>query len=499
MDNSIILRHREGFQEEQDALLYAMLNGRFFEPWRDNRYQRPADVVPKGSLELFITPHCNQRCEYCYLVKHEGLYPREIATRENIIKNLRILLDWVVENRLYLPNIDLFGGEIWHTPFGLEIMDIIYEYMTEKGMPLPFITIPTNGTFIEYPNQIIEIQNRIDAFERIGCRVLISFSTDGKYAELDSRPRNDGSQAEEKLDAFYDRMFNFVKHNNYGFHPMLAAKSAKVWKKNFDWWLTMIRKFDLPIHSLMLLEVRNNDWEEEDIQAYEEFVEYLVQFTWDYHNGDFNQFVDDMLLLNQTYEIDDLFWGEGNTYVPCTFGDSKGVYGCTIQTHMTVRLGDLAIAPCHRTAYAKYLYGHFKLNDEGTKIIGLTANNPQVAINLFMLDNKYALLGCDTCAFNPVCMGTCRGQSVEAMQDIFQNDPKVCYFMKRKYTCLFNALEKRGVMTWLEENLTEYHASYETFAKLITVWRSIKEEARNAELATVRQDLYRERENSSHN
>lgn len=500
MDNNAILKHRESFQQEQDQLLYTLLDSRFFDPWRDPNYHgRPHSILPKGSLELFITPVCNQKCEYCYLQKYSELYPIETATRENILKNLRIILDWVVENRFYLPNIDLFGGEIWHTPFGLEVLDTVYEYVSTKGMPLPFITIPTNGTFIQYPNQVIEIQNRIDRFKRYGCNVLISFSTDGKYIELQERPRNDNSLKEEQLDKFYDDLFTFVKHNNYGFHPMLAAKSAKHWIKNFNWWLTMIRKFDLPLDSLMLLEVRNDDWEEEDIQYYEEFVKYLVDLTWDYHNGDFYQFVDDILLLNQVYEVKDLLWKEGTSYMPNSFGDAKGVYGCTLQTHLTVRLGDLAIAPCHRTAYNKYLYGHFQLDENGEKITGIKANNPQVAVNLYLLDNKYAIIGCDTCIFNPICMGTCRGQSIEANQDIFQNDPKVCNFLKRKYTCLFKLIEEKGVMTWLSENLTIHHSSYDVFYKLIQVWEKIKEEEKTNELAELRQNIYRQCEDSAYN
>jgi len=39
-----------------------------------------------------------------------------------------------------------------------------------------------------------------------------------------------------------------------------------------------------------------------------------------------------------------------------------------------VRLGDLAICPCHRQAYDEYLYGHFVV--ENNRITGIKANNP---------------------------------------------------------------------------------------------------------------------------
>jgi radical SAM protein with 4Fe4S-binding SPASM domain len=96
------------------------------------------------------------------------------------------------------------------------------------------------------------------------------------------------------------------------------------------------------------------------------------------------------------------------SYIPISLHDNKGYYGCTISTHLAVRLGDLAICPCHRTAYNKYLYGKFTQNEKG-EITGIQANNPQMAINILMLNNRYAILGCDSCIFNKICLGTCKG------------------------------------------------------------------------------------------
>jgi hypothetical protein len=174
-------------------------------------------------------------------------------------------------------------------------LDIIYEYILEKGLVLKSITIPTNGTFLDTEKQTIEIQNRIDAFSRVGCSMTISLSLDGKYLEDIERVRNDGTLRD---DEYYERAFTFAKHNDYGFHPMLSAKSAKYWIKNFEWWLSMFKKYKMPIDRIMLLEVRNNDWEEEDIIEYQKFLRYLVDFTFNYHNGDLKSTVDDLFLLN---------------------------------------------------------------------------------------------------------------------------------------------------------------------------------------------------------
>ena len=493
MDKQIKPIDRNQFQIEQDELLYAILDRRFFKPWKQPYGLTPRDKVPKGSLELFITPTCNQKCEYCYLQRHmHALYPMDKNNEENILKNLRALLDWVGENRFNLPNIDLFSGEIWHVPFGLKVLDVLLEYVSQRKIFTHSITIPTNSSFIHSDTQTIEIQNRIDAFARHGVKVVISISVDGKIIEDLERPLNDKSLKRD--DEFYDKLFRFAKHNGYGFHPMLAAQGAKYWIENWKWWVSMLRKYDLPIDRVMLLEVRNDDWTDEYVEDYKNFVRYLVDFTFKYHNNDFVETLEDLFLINQVYDTEGgpgaLLWGENMPYLPINIGDTKGFYGCTITTHMTVRLGDLAIAPCHRSAYNKYLYGYFEQDSDG-KIIGVKANNPQLAVNILMLDNRRAKLGCDSCVFNPVCLSTCIGQSIEANMDPLWNDPGVCKFLYTKYSFLFDLYEEKGLMDWLDKNLTNYHSGYRTWSRLLTVWKALKKERKNAELEQFRQDFYR--------
>lgn len=492
MDKISIAQDRIEFQKEQDHLLKTILDVRYFQPWK-RRVPTERDEVPKGSLELFLTPTCNQKCEYCYLQKYPDLYPAEINNKETIITNLKKILDWCIKEEFLLPNLDLFSGEIWHTNYGLEILDIVYDYIVNKGLMCLSVTIPTNGTFFHNPKQIVEIQNRLDNFKAIQCPITISFSVDGKYVEDEARPLNDKTLVRD--DAFYDRLFTFAKHNEYGFHPMLAACSAKDWVKNFDWWVTMLRKYDLPMDRLMLLEVRNNDWTEETIKDYQQVIRHIFEFTWDYYEGNIPEVLNDLILYNQVYETktnkrDDLIlWGEKVSYIPITTNETKGFYGCTISTHLTVRVGDLAICPCHRSAYNKYLYGKFTLDEHG-EIAGVQANNPQLAVNILMLDNRKAVLGCDSCILNDICLGTCKGQSIESCSDPLRNDPIVCNFLQKKYEFIFDLYEEKGIMTWLEENCTKYHATNHIWSKYVRTWQVIKEEREYAKLAEFRQNFY---------
>ena len=70
-------------------------------------------------------------------------------------------------------------------------------------------------------------------------------------------------------DEFYDKVFSFAKHYGYGFHPMVAAASIEKWIDNYKWWIKMLKKYDLPMDYLMMLEVRNDDWTDEKIKEFE--------------------------------------------------------------------------------------------------------------------------------------------------------------------------------------------------------------------------------------
>lgn len=488
MSSNVLQVDRVSFQQEQDKLLKTILDARFFNGWSRRRPTEPNDV-PVANLELFITSACNQKCEYCYLVKHPELYPAEVNNRETIIANLKRLLDWIIENDYHIPVLDMFTGEIWHSKFGLEILDIVYDYVVNKNLHINGIMIPSNCSFLHDPKQTSEIQNRINDFRKVGVMFRFSISIDGKPIEDEMRPLNDGT-VYKKDDEFYERVFSFAKFNDFGFHPMVAAASIDKWIDNYKWWKMMLKKYNLPMDYLMMLEVRNDDWTDKNMDDLEKFIEFLVDEVVVYHDGNMNMIVDDLLGINQTYVIDesDMVWGHQTSYTPFTFGDDRGFYGCSISTHMTVRLGDLAIIPCHRTAYHKQVYGYFKVEDG--KIVDITANNPHLAIHIIMTDKRFGVIGCDTCTFQGICFGCCRGQSREATGDPIHNDPKVCKFLKRKYGAMFDVYERKGIMQWLEENLTEYHTSYTSLKVILDVYHRYKEAKEHERLEAHRQNVY---------
>jgi hypothetical protein len=61
-----------------------------------------------------------------------------------------------------------------------------------------------------------------------------------------------------------------------GFHPMVYSKSCKYWIENYKWFKEKIKEYNLPDRDPMMLEVRNDNWTDEDIDYYLEFIDFLI-------------------------------------------------------------------------------------------------------------------------------------------------------------------------------------------------------------------------------
>lgn len=450
------------FQKEQNELLKTVLDLRFFLPWQDTTWDEGA-IRNDTSLEIYITNVCNQRCEYCYLTKYPDLYPEEYNSPELIKKNLRILYEYILEKGYNIPKLEFFSGEIWHSQFGWDILDITLEYI-KRGMTIGWIMIASNCSFVIKDSSFYKIQNYIDEFQRHGAPLVFSISCDGRVIEDTTRPLI----GESKDDDYYERLFTFAKHNNFYFHPMVASISAKQWIENYKWWINEMEKWDMDPSKIMMLEVRNADWTDESIQAYCEFIDYLIEEYFQKNcKGDVELFTRN--LFNFRGGHDEKLSG----YIPWAFPQSDTFIGCTCATDLSIRLGDLAIVPCHRTAYNKYLYGKFKV--ENDKIVGIEANNPQMAVKILMSNFNLASFGCDTCVYNDYCLKGCFGAQYEELGDPFFPVPNVCKFFKNKYDFLLNKYTKMGVIDYLK-TCTKYEQNYNNIAHFLEYYRRWEEQ-----------------------
>lgn len=438
------------FANENDALLKTILNERFFKIWqepaRNPNFDPDTSMWQDTKLELFVTSSCNQKCEYCYLVKHQELYPKEINDPVAIKHNLTILYDWLIENEFFISEIEFFSGEIWHSQFGWDILDITLDAI-RKGLKTLYILIPSNCSFCLDRNAMAKIQHYIDTFKQYDVDLGFSISIDGQIVEDESRPLN--NKALVKNNEFYENVFLFAKHNNFYFHPMVSSSNVSKWIDNYKWWVEMFDKYSLDEKDIMMLEVRNNDWTEQSIQDYNNFMNYLIDRDITRADGMENW-------ANSIFGAYDLKIRDG--YVPYWINENINIPPCTIPLELVIRLGDLSLPPCHRTAYNKLLYGKFVV--ENDKIADIQAINVYTAMRILLGNNITNSFKCDNCPFNKYCLKGCFGAQWEVNQDPFMPIENVCWFFTEKWKNLVKKYYDVGLIDYLKNNFLPANPRY---------------------------------------
>lgn len=454
------------FKEENNDFLKFLLNERFFKNWKKPS-NNGKDLHSISQIEFYITNQCNQHCEYCYLYNNYNIYPKEATEAKTILSNLTMIFNWLIENNYYIQTIDYFSGEIWHTQLGLDILDLTFKAL-QNGLQVKRIMIPTNGSFIMNDAVKQKIQNYINAFQDLGTSLQLSFSIDGKVIDNLNRPRNNSSKL--YTDEFYNKVFDFAYHNDFFFHPMVAAYSIEKWKENFYWWKEMCQKYNWSTHyRVMMLEVRNDDWTEEKIKTYCDFLTFLM---------------DDFRKENPQYasieNFSEFIFGkyitpeENYTYLPWVLALTSDVFSCTIPCQLCIRLGDLALAPCHRTAYDKFIYGYFQT--QNGRIVDIKENNFYLAERFLYMSNIHATPHCDTCVYNKFCIKGCAGSQYENTGDLFFPIPSVCKLEKAKINTTINYYQKNGIIDYYK-NLPIDHFMYSSASRLLGEIYAIQKES----------------------
>jgi len=436
--------------KENDELLKNILDIRYFNIFKEDINSRNKQI---SNLELYITSSCNLKCSYCYLNKYEHqLYPSGSTNFEQITKNLEILLNHFLEENYSIDHIDLFSGEIWGTAVGNKILDLLLD-ARKKGFKFNNLMIPTNCTFILDPAKVQILENYIEEFSKLSVDLSISASIDGKLLEDTTRPFRSSSDniIRYRDDKFYDDVFSFCKKHNFLFHPMVASHGIEKWINNYKWYKEIVLKYDFPLKedSIMMLEVRNDDWTDASIEEYIKFVDFLIEDKIK-DLGGIREFTNFLFNINN-----DNIGG----YVPYSIPIGDNLMPCTIQQQLAIRLGDLSFVPCHRMAYDQFVFGSYEVKDES--IVGIKANNPEMAIKVMMSNPANSIHGCDVCKIRKVCMKGCFGAQFEYGEEPFMPLPSVCKLFLRKYTFLLNKYKEMGVfdiaMSYAKEDIQYSH------------------------------------------
>jgi len=400
------------FYEEQNKLLKSVLRHTFIDGFKNN-------IINFNTIEYFISPKCNLQCKYCYLCRYgKQLYPEEIRDSEKIVKHSKILTDWL-KSLNFRGSLEIFSGEPTQLPYFWDILDYILE-----RLPNVHVTIPTNMTFLLNDELTKKMEERLKT-----RRVHLSASIDGKYLQNLNRPFKSN---QVYSDEFFEKAFAFAKKWNLGFHPMIYSNGIELWQKNFLWFMDMYEKYELPKDSLYLLEVRNEEWNEKQIYELYKFMRFLVRYT-------YNE------IANKDKKVfrDFLFKKRGFNILSSPFTTLGRGIGCSIQSTLTVRLGDLAIVPCHRLSYNSLVAGYFVVKDG--KIVDIRAENPEVFITILTTNTKDFPV-CESCMLKHLCSGGCLGSQFEASGNMFAPIPTVCMAEHWKILGILLEMRELGIL-----------------------------------------------------
>jgi len=421
MDVNILDERVKSYQLEQNELLKEIIKTYWFPGFKDGRFK----------VELFLDKTCNQACKYCYLTRFgDKLYPFKVPDTQ-IVENAKMLVDWLIENKAP-PSFDIFSGEATIRPMFYKIVNYIIERYHSEGIRGRKIIVPSNYTFLLSDKLTREMEELIIKSRKFGVPLILSASVDGKHMEQ-NRPLRGNVKSDPRNDEFYDKMFRFNAKWKFGFHPMVYSEGIERWKDNFLWFIKNMKKYNIPPGMLFLLEVRNVEWTKEQVKRFGEFVEWLTKWTfYNVAKGDAMEYLN---FIRNDSGFNLLKSINGYTY--------KGIT-CSIQTMMYVRVGDLAIVPCHRTSYDVFKVGRFVVDEKQKKIVDIEAYNTEIYLAV-IAGHADTYPYCVECPIKAVCNHGCLGSQYEATGDLFTPIPTVCELEITKFIYGLKALIELGL------------------------------------------------------
>lgn len=359
-------------------------------------------------LELSFSADCDKSCYYCYLKDYgDKLYPK--ASSVDILDNLKMLLDWLYENNYSFNSLDIFSGEFFALPYWKDVFDIL---LNSKFKNYNGIMIPTNFSFVER-GLSDEIYNYKKQFESKGFIFHLSCSIDS-FDDYKTRPCKNHEQVNVQ------QVLDQVERFKAGLHPMVSPAFLKNYKENADFWIQTTKRFD---DTPMLLEVRNNFWDDDSLVNLSKFMFYFTdKLLNNVLNNDIDIFAKSFFFYDKEYKR-----------YNCSLIEFPHILqrmSCSFQSTIFIRVSDLTFIPCHRLSYPQFNYGFLQKTKNGLKY---RENNLDFHITAMTYNPISFLPKCSNCTIKSFCIKGCMGSQFENNRDPFIPIDSVCKLEKVKY------------------------------------------------------------------
>lgn len=443
--------------QENKLLANDILERHYYQYFRSNT-DRTKDF---RNLEVFLTGACRSNCEYCYLKKHmKDLYPLELQNYKTIIKNFELIIQWYIDNK-FNCNLEIFSAEWLTTPLAEEVINIIYDKFKNTEYKPPVVLAADNMQFLKDKEITNKVKSYIEKLASIDIKFALSASVDGKYCDFGRT---------ENSDEFYKNLHSFLEEQHFLPHPMLSANNSAHWIDNFKWWK---EEFGIDIaYNMTLLEVRNQDWNEDSINNLIKFCDFLVDETFKELNYDKEEMVKYVFrfpgIKNKTFESD--------AYNPIRltnnhFTRNFDIISCSFGRNLSIRVGDLSVAPCHRLYYPLLELGKFNVVDD--KIIDFEPTNVSLLAGKQYMKRSCMPI-CEHCGLVGICPGFCLGASYEEYRNMMVPQMEVCEMYRAKYSFLIYKYSLMGLFD--DFSIIEKYTTKETARYLQDLIKSIIEE-----------------------
>ena len=438
---------------QEKALMNTLLDGYLLPLPSPTREEPTPYFVNELGLELIVRPECNQQCEYCYIYKHgKDLYPTR-QNKENTLKNIDLILDYVYNQRKnFVYEIELFAGDMFYDEIYFDILDLIDKYLKQAKIDAPelfhrqiLIACPCNLKWVyTQPELIPRFREKYHYFaDEYGVFLSFSWSTDGFYA-MSSREK------EEYPESYFDTIFEFCKEFSCGYHPMIAPENISTWVENYDWWLKKYKQYDLDVPHYFqpyLLEVRNGNWTEKNIEDHNTFLDHVMQRRYERCNSDLRNLglhlffgdgrEDSLLSAHGSDPI--ILWDQAGNKT-----EHEGV-SCSAQGLIHFNATNLSLVQCHRTTYLQFTPLYFITDEANEHIVDFRPNNVGSYIAWrFHKPENYPI--CATCPYEAVCKKGCPGAQFEQSGELYMPITSLCTFFKEKYEHLYHLYKKWGLL-----------------------------------------------------